>query len=77
MDDPGTVVYFVAARPHIEKALGDQIYLDPNEARDVAMFWNRHLASPLRVYQAIISQVEEVKEAAVENWSMSNGLGST
>lgn len=56
---PDTVIYFVAVRPDIVKALGDNIYHTPQDAQELADFWQP--LGPFKVFRAIVTDVSEVK----------------
>lgn len=55
-NDSEFVIYFVATRPDIVKALGDSIYYTLQDAQEVADFWQR--VGPFKVFRAIVTKIE-------------------
>lgn len=60
-NDNEFVIYFVATRPYIVKALGDNIYYTLQDAQEIADFWQP--LAPYKVFRAIVTKIEAAQEA--------------
>jgi hypothetical protein len=61
MTDTETIIFFVASKPDIIKAVNSKIYYDEQDAIDAADLWNTGHRTPFNIYQAIVTKVEETQ----------------